>query len=124
MKLIKEDKFEFEDSYGAIYSIDNNIQKIVFVNDINKFELEDISTKGILEIRNCDFEVSFERLIFYDGLFDFFEDEYEGRRRINLPSWKANLEEFAREFQPIFESNQKLKQYLPSVFKELIDYFK
>lgn len=120
MKILKEGHFDFADSYGVIYQ-EGNIQKIITVNNLASY-FEDITNEGTLEIRTCDFEVGIEKLFFYCGLFNAHEDEYEFRCRNSMTDVKQNLIYFAGEFKFAFETNPKLNEYLPVVFRELVSY--
>jgi len=121
MEILKEASFDAEDSYGVIYQKGHK-QKIVTVNNLDTFDSEDVNTGGTLEIRTCDFEFGFEKLLFYDGELEGHEDEYEFRSRKNMTDVESNLTYFAKEFKFAFETNPKLKEYLSTIFKELMKY--
>ena len=122
MNILKETFFENENSYGIIYQ-ESNIQKIVIINNFPKDDLESMLNGGILEIRTCDFELSFDRLFFHEGKLEGYEDECEFRVCRNMTDVEANLRDFAKEFRFAFETNPKLKKYLSTVFRELLDYW-
>jgi hypothetical protein len=129
MKILEESSFEAEDSYGVIYQ-EGKKQKIVTVNRLNDIDWGDDSGKdleiptnyGVLELRTFDFYVCIERLFFYEGIFSGHEDEYEFKPRKIMRNAEAYLVCFAREFKFAFETNPKLKKYLPTVFKDLVRY--
>jgi len=133
MKLIKQGAFEVSeklgvDSYGSIYQIDDLTQKIVTIADIDVYEKEilgelESDKKATLEIRINDYDVDFNKLIFYEGKLSSMQDQYELRLVKNMPDRASVLKWFADEFKDIFEINEKLKEYLPYFFKELNDYF-
>ena len=125
MEILKESSFEVEDSYGVIYQ-ESNIQKIIAINYLDKIDLEEDlgfpTNFGILEVRICDFNLEIRRLLFDDGVLSGYEDEYEFRGRRKMTDVEANLKYFAKEFKFAFETNSKLKKYLPTVFGELMKY--
>lgn len=121
MGLIEECSFEHEDSYGAIYQ-EGTKQRIITINNLEPELLEEGENYGVLEERHCGIELEFEKVFFSGGKANIYQNECESFGRNHWISREADLREFAKEFKFAFETNPKLKKYLPTVFKELMQF--
>jgi hypothetical protein len=123
MELVKDEWFDNNVGYRALYTDGLEKQYVIVINeDLEGMQsLFDSQTEslGMLEIRTLGYDFHFDRLHFANGIVEGIEDMFEYRNGFRFPDKEAVLKEFAGEFREVFETNPNIQK---DVFKELVDY--
>jgi len=120
MEIIQERKVK--NGYEVVYGCPDNVLKVVRVNSKKMFSKH----RSSLEIQTIGLDLHIENLEFEEGIVITHHKTGVGHSsKLPCPEearTKELLTEYAKEFREIFTKNEKLRGYLPTVFKELEEY--